>query len=167
MKLVKPVDVWDIQPWGGPMVKIADFNGDGRNEVLFLQSAGAHANEAFDPRSDIKAGYKTGAEDQDLFCMTLVDAAGKMIWQVGEAWALERPFSWNGHGSEFCDVVDLDADGRVEFMFVHQDQLRVYDGATGELCAATSPRRSCSMTCRASSLFSSTRPPDPLKIDGR
>ena len=133
MRTIEPIAHWDVRPWGCPMVKIADFNGDGESEVLFLQSAGAHANEAFDPRSDIEAGYKTGVEDQDLFCMTLVDRTGEIIWQVGEPWKLDRPFSWNGHWSEFCDVVDLDADGRVEFMFVHQNQLRVYDGATGEL----------------------------------
>jgi len=115
------------------MVKIADFNGDGRNEILFLQSAGAHANEAFDPRSSVQSGYKTGAEDQDLFCMTLTDGEGNLLWQQGTPWALERPFSWNGHWSEFCDVVDLDGDGRTEFMFVHQDELRVYEGDTGEL----------------------------------
>ena len=130
---IEPFATWDVRPWGCPMVKVADFSGDGRNEVLFLQSAGAHANEAFDPRSSVEAGYKTGAEDQDLFCMTLTDGEGRILWQQGEPWAQERPFSWNGHWCEFCDVVDLDGDGKVELMFVHQDELRVYDGATGAL----------------------------------
>ena len=109
------------------------MNGDGKKEVLFLQTAGAHANEAFDPRFPELNYYKTGFEDQDLFCMTLTDGEGDILWQVGEPWALERPFSWNGHWNEFCDVVDLDGDGNVEILFVHKDELRIYDGATGVL----------------------------------
>jgi len=98
-----------------------------------LQTAGAHANEAFDPRRPELKYYKTGVEEQDLFCMTLVDCEGSVLWQTGTPWALDRPFSWNGHWSEFCDVRDLDGDGNIEIMFVHQDELRIYDGATGTL----------------------------------
>ena len=131
MKIVDPTAVWDVRPWGGQAFSVRDYNGDGKAEVLFLQTSGAHANEAFDPRFPELDFYKTGAEDQDLFCMTLVDAEGEILWQVGEPWALDRPFSWNGHWSEFCDVVDLDGDGRTEILLVHKDELLLFDGETG------------------------------------
>ena len=133
MKNIAPAAVWDVRPWGSPAFRIDDFNDDGQNEVLFLQTAGAHANEAFDPRCPQQFGYKTGAEDQDLFCMTLTDCRGEILWQLGEPWGLDRPFSWNGHWNEFCQVVDLDGDGRTELLFIHRGELRIYDGATGEL----------------------------------
>ena len=131
MEMIEPVAVWDVRPWGCPAFRVGDFNGDGRNEVLFVQTAGAHANEAFDPRFPEVQGYKTGVEDQELFCLTLTDGEGNILWQVGEPWALERPFSWNG--SNFCEVVDLDGDGQVEVMFVHRAELMIYKGATGAL----------------------------------
>lgn len=133
MKSVDPVAVWDVRPWGCPAFTIRDFNGDGKNEILFVQNAGAHANEAFDPRFKDVQGYKTGVEDQELFCLTLTDGEGQILWQVGEPWALERPFSWNG--SNFCEVVDLDGDGQIEIMIVYKAELLVYKGATGELCS--------------------------------
>ena len=98
MKTIEPVATWDVRPWGCPMVKIADFNGDGRNEILFQQSAGAHANEAFDPRSSVRAGYKTGAEDQDLFCITLTDGRGSIVWQQDDV-------PGGGHFGNFADIV--------------------------------------------------------------
>lgn len=133
MALIEPVAIWDVRPWGCPAFTVRDVNGDGGNEVLFLQTAGAHANEAFDPRFPELRYYKTGVEDQELFCMTLTDGRGDILWQVGEPWTLTRPFSWNGHWNEFCDTVDLDGDGEVEIILVHRDELRIYDGATGTL----------------------------------
>ena len=115
------------------MLCVRDFNGDGDMECLILQSSGAHANEAFDPRFPELDFYKTGAEDQDLFCMTLLNRAGSILWQTGQPWALERPFSWNGHWNEFCEAVDLDGDGALEIMLVHKDELRIYEGSTGQL----------------------------------
>lgn len=129
-KTVEPVAVWDVKPWGTPAFLIADLNDDGKSEVLFIQTAGAHANEAFDPRSSECKGYRTGEEDQDLFCITVTDATGDILWQIGEPWALERPFSWNGGDS--CEVADLDGDGRTEIMFVHRDELMICDASTGK-----------------------------------
>ncbi len=131
MKTFKPSATWDVRPWGCPAFVVDDVNGDGKNEVLFIQSAGAHANEVFDPRYPEYPGYKTGTEEQDLFCMTLTDGTGEVLWQVGEPWALERPFSWNG--GDFCEIADVDGDGRVEIMLIHKSELRVYDGLTGAL----------------------------------
>ncbi len=133
MKPVDPVAVWDVRPWGCDTFRVDDFNGDGKHEVLFLQTSGCHAHRRHDPRFPEFKGYKTGIEEQELFCMTLTDGEGNILWQVGEPWALERPFSWNGHWNEFCHVVDFDGDGQVEILFVHKDDMRVYDGATGAL----------------------------------
>ena len=133
MKTLNPIATWEGLPWIGPCCAVNDFNGDGRNELLFIQSAGAHANSFFDPRVNNGYGYKTGVEDQELFCMTLADPEGNILWQTGEPWHLERPFSWNGHCSDFCDLVDVDGDGRNEIILVHKSDLRIYDGATGEL----------------------------------
>ena len=112
MKTLHPIATWEGLPWIGPCCAVNDFNGDGRNELLFIQSAGAHANSFFDPRVNNGYGYKTGVEDQELFCMTLADPEGNILWQTGEPWQLERPYSWNGHCSDFCDLVDVDGDGR-------------------------------------------------------
>ena len=133
VKTIHPIAVWDVRPWGTPALSIDDYNGDGENDVLFLQSSQAHANSYFDPRVNKGPGYKTGAEDQDLFCMTLTDGTGRILWQTGEPWHLDRPFSWNGDWSNFCTVADLDQDGKREIILVHKDQLRICDGATGAL----------------------------------
>lgn len=136
MKIIEPWIVWKDRPWIGPCVGVNDFNGNGKNEMLFLQTAGAHANSAFDPRVPGGSHYKTGAEDQDLFCMTLTDVAGNILWQIGEPWKLERPYSWNGNNTEFYNLVDLDGDGHPEIIFVHKGELRVHDGKTGKLRAS-------------------------------
>lgn len=135
MKTIEPSAVWQ-QPWLGPCCAVADFNGDGRNELFCLQTAGAHANSFLDPRLNPGAGYKTGVEDQELFCMTLADSRGGVLWQVGRPWALERPYSWNGNNNQFCELSDIDGDGRSEIVFVHKGELRVHDGRTGALRAA-------------------------------
>jgi hypothetical protein len=133
MRTIEPLLVWEDVPWMSPCCAVGDYNGDGRNELLFVQSAGAHANSYFDPRVDNGYAFKTGVEDQELFCMTLADMHGNILWQVGEPWAMERPHSWNGHWSEFCECVDINADGRPEIVLVHKGELRIYDGASGGL----------------------------------
>jgi len=133
VKTIDPIAVWDVRPWGTPALSIGDYNGDGKSDVLFLQSSQAHANSYFDPRVNKGPGYKTGVEEQDLFCLTLTDETGKICWQTGKPWHLDRPFSWNGHWSDFCTVADLDQDGKREIILVHKDELRIYDGATGTL----------------------------------
>ena len=135
MKNIEPAAVLTNRPWICPCVDIGDYNGDGKNELLFFQSAGAHANSYFDPRVPGGDGYKTGAEDQELFCLTLADPRGNVLWQVGEPWRLERPYSWNGHNSDFCSLADIDDDGRREMLLCYKGELRVYDGATGTLRA--------------------------------
>jgi hypothetical protein len=132
-RMIDPIAVWDIRPWGSPMYCVADVNGDGKNEILFVQSAGSHANSAFDPRIPGGDDYKTGAEDQDLFCMTLTDGRGNVLWQVGKPWRLERPYSWNGDCNRFCEIADLNGDGRKEILMARKGELLLFDAATGRL----------------------------------
>jgi len=132
---IEPYAAWNARPWGTPAFRIADIRGCGQADILFVQSAGTHANDAFDPRVNTpgRRTYQTGAEDQDLFCLTLLDASGKLLWRQGQPWSLDRPYSWNGNWERCFEVADISGDGIPEVLIIHRGELRIYSGATGQL----------------------------------
>jgi len=104
----------------------ADINGDGRMEILFLQAPGISQSDAFDG-----SGRQVSLEMKNVFCLTAVDADGKVLWQYGKPFGGDR---WTSHVADqavWCG--DLDGDGRVKVVALHRQKLVILDGATGKL----------------------------------
>ena len=76
-------------PFQGGIPFAADLTGNGQADFLVLQSPGLfHARIHGAPAHP---GW-------DHFCLTAVDQAGQLLWQVGEPWASRAPYE--SHGAE-------------------------------------------------------------------
>jgi outer membrane protein assembly factor BamB len=118
-----------IEPFGGSILTLSDIDGDGRQELLILQSAGQFSSE-IEPQS-------IDPVNRDLYCLTAVDLDGEVLWQQGSPHDRpEVPFITHG-GSKSLLAEDVDGDGRIEVLTVHAGHLVVYDGETGEEKAST------------------------------
>lgn len=109
----------------------ADIDGDGRIELVWLDSAGIF-------QSDVYQGDKRGIENwnKDVFCLTATDQVGRILWQV------RKTPSGNHHQtahyiSHVADQrvypLDIDGDGKTELLVLWKDRLQVYDAETGTL----------------------------------
>lgn len=106
-----------------------DLNGDGKAEVLWLQSPGMFHSKVFD-KPPWKGQFSD--EERNLFCLTATDARGNVLWQVGRPWSGKRPFV--SHSAERAvDWADIDGDGAIEVVCVRGYELMVIDGRTGKI----------------------------------
>jgi len=88
------VNCTSITPSGAGVVKLADVNGDGRLELLLLQTAGQLQSKVYGTAALARLGVD--AEDQALYCLTVIDLAGRVLWRDGQPWDRDYPFT--GHG---------------------------------------------------------------------
>ncbi|MBN2310177.1 MAG: PQQ-binding-like beta-propeller repeat protein [Candidatus Hydrogenedentes bacterium] len=117
-----------VSPFGGVPFAI-DLDGDGAAEVVWLQSPGMFGSDVF--QCPPYEGRFSEAE-RKLFCLTATDAAGKLLWQVGEPWDGDRPFVT--HSAERAvDAADIDGDGRLEIICARGMKLFIVDAASGML----------------------------------
>jgi outer membrane protein assembly factor BamB len=117
-----------VEPYGGLPVGLADLDGDGRDELLILQSAG-QLRAAFytNPRLGIEAA------DRTLHGLTAVRLDGTVVWQNGAPYSRPGvPFTTHG-GSGMVKADDLDGDGIPEVLVIHGDELQILDGPTGRV----------------------------------
>ncbi len=106
-----------------------DLDGDGKSEVLWLQSPGMFGSKVFDVKP--WKGRFSQAE-QRHFCLTATDATGKVLWQIGHPWTGSRPFVT--HGAERAlDWADLDADGSLEIVCARGDAVLVIEARSGRI----------------------------------
>ncbi len=104
-----------------------DLEGDGKVDVLYLQSPGLFHSDVFDVKP--WKGRFSQAE-RDHFCLTAADAKGHVRWQIGQPWQAKRPFVT--HSAERAlDCADIDGDGVLEVVCARRDELIVIDGRTG------------------------------------
>ena len=54
----------------------ADINGDGRIELLPLQSPGCYQSDIFDGTR-----WAVSGREKRIFCLTAMDRAGRRLWQ--------------------------------------------------------------------------------------
>lgn len=118
------VRTFSIEPFGGSIVRLGDIDGDGEQEMLILQSPGQFKSALYVDRDDI------GEEDQHLHCLTALTLDGRVLWQDGEPWQREMPYTGHG-GARSVRVADVDADGSPEVVVMRRDEVVVLDGATG------------------------------------
>jgi Rhamnogalacturonan lyase family 11, C-terminal domain len=110
-----------------------DLDGDGRAEILWLQSPGLFHSKVFD-----KPPWQGRFSDEERahFCLTATDAQGKVLWRIGEPWQGERPFVT--HSAERAlDFADIDGDGALEIVCVRRDEVLVINATTGEIKRST------------------------------
>ena len=104
-----------------------DLDGDGRTEVLWLQSPGLFHSKVFDVPP--WQGRFTD-EERAHFCLTATDAEGDVLWQVGEPWRGDRPFVT--HSAERAlDAADLDGDGVLEVVCARGNEVLMISAVTG------------------------------------
>lgn len=117
-----------LAPFGG-IPFIHDLDGDGADDILWLQSPGLFHSNVFDkPPWNT---YITPAE-RDHFCLTATRADGTVLWQLGTPWQRERPFIT--HCAERgLDAADIDGDGVLEVATVRHSELLLLDGRTGAI----------------------------------
>ena len=111
---LEPVATVDISRGGvGSRMWLGDLTGDGRYEIVMAQPDGGF-NDAYFPHS--------------VQALTAFNLDGDVLWQVG------KPTDDAGSGSDIpCQLYDLDDDGNLDVIVAQEDEIRVYNGQTGEL----------------------------------
>jgi hypothetical protein len=105
-------------------VKVADLNGDGQGELLFLQAGGEMG-----PEINTRGHRNIDPENLHLYCLTAVTLEGKVLWQDGTPWGRpEEPFIHHG-GTDMLLADDIDADGRMEVVVIRRGELVLLDAA--------------------------------------
>jgi len=93
-------------------LRFGDLDGDGQIEIVFCQ------------RTDLADGNYP-----NITCITAVDLAGNILWQIGEPGVPYKPAT-----SDSCiQVADIDGDGAAEVLFCRDLRLWIADGRTGEI----------------------------------
>ncbi len=124
---------FSIAPFGGDTIMVYDINGDGQDELLVLQSPGQFATRLAAGRTDLDD------VDRKVFCLTAVDMQGRVLWQYGEPYGRDFPYTSHGtQGGQMLAADDIDGDGRVEVIVIRGSQLLVIDGKTGALLRSVS-----------------------------
>ncbi len=121
---------FSVEPFGGSILHLADINGDGRQELLILQSAGLYSSEI--------DGGSIDAMDRKLYCLTALSLEGKVLWQRGEPYGRTGTPFISHAGTRSLLAEDVDGDGHCEVLTAHAGNLAMYDGRTGEDKASTS-----------------------------
>lgn len=97
----------------------ADINGDGRLELLALQSPGIYQSDVFDDTR-----WRLPEDEKRIHCLTAIDGHGRVLWQRG------TPFLRSlRYGSHVADQMVCVVDGLVAVL--QRDQLALLDAATG------------------------------------
>lgn len=111
---LEPIARIDLRSAGaGSRMWLGDLTGNGRYEIVMAQPDGGFDDRYF-PHS--------------VQALTAFDLEGNQLWQVG------TPTEKAGSGSDIpAQLYDLDNDGQLEVLAVMQDELRVFNGKTGEL----------------------------------
>lgn len=97
-----------------PKMYVGDLNGDGRMELLMVQSDG---------------GIDDRYVPHQVQCMTAYDLEGNILWQVGKP--DPNP---GGPGSDYpVQIYDIDGDGHNEVLCVMNKKFLILDGRNGEV----------------------------------
>ena len=126
----------DLRNWGGAELFVADVNGDGRPELLWLQSKGIFKSQLYQDCHRFGNRYAfLATEDLDLLCLTVTDINGAVLWQYGTPNFDSNPYcSHAAEGMVCCH--DIDGDGEMEVLVLGRRDLLVLEGRSGRLKAS-------------------------------
>lgn len=101
----------------------ADLDGDGQEELLFLQTPGLfHAS--------IHGGSQNIGHDH--FCLTAMNQQGRILWRIGTPWRQPEPYASHG-GERSLVTCDLNADGQLEIYVIRGKELLKINAGTGDI----------------------------------
>ncbi|MBC7782827.1 MAG: hypothetical protein H7144_03225 [Burkholderiales bacterium] len=118
-KVLEAVASIDITA-AGPSCRmwIGDVNGDGRMDLVLVQPD----NDPSDTR-----------RPNSVVAITAFELTGKQLWQIGTPDMANRV----GSGADIpAQLYDIDADGQIEVLACINEELRIFDGKTGQQEAA-------------------------------
>lgn len=104
VELVRSMDLQDFGVWTG--LRLGDLTGNGRLDFVLAQN-----------------------RDQNVTCVTAMNAEGDVLWQVGKP----DPNHYHTSFDLPIQIHDLDSDGQSEVVYAADGKLHVLDGETGEM----------------------------------
>lgn len=104
VELVQTIDTQGFGTFTG--LRLGDLTGDGQLDFAVAQH-----------------------EDQDITCITALNADGDLLWREGEP----HPDRYSTGFDLPIQIHDFTGDGASEVVYIANGQIRVLDGATGEL----------------------------------
>ncbi|RMD74924.1 MAG: hypothetical protein D6820_15685, partial [Lentisphaerae bacterium] len=126
------IDPIDITPFGGNLLRVCDVNGDGESEYVILQSPGQFQSQVRDWKNS-----GVTPRDQDVFCITVIDSSGNVLWQYGSPWPEPmNPYVSHGSGDQLV-IDDVDGDGELEIVTVRKDELLILAASCGRIKNST------------------------------
>ncbi|MCC6127371.1 MAG: family 20 glycosylhydrolase [Pirellulales bacterium] len=109
----------------------ADIDGDGRLELLCLQSPGCYQSDVFDGTK-----YAVPAEERRIFCLTAIDLESKVLWRLGEPYLKSRcPTSHVADQMLWCGLISDRA--KLQIAAIRRNSLLILDAATGKIERST------------------------------
>ena len=127
---IKLISQFSLSNFGGSELFIKDINNDGIAEFVWLQSSGTLSSNIYrtcNPKYKFLNEY-----DKDIFCLTITDIKGEILWQKGRPWGKEIPFP--SHGS--TSLVDFIKNFDNTFNIVcktKSNELSIIEGKTGNI----------------------------------
>lgn len=129
----------DLGDHGGEELFLADLDGDGHLEMLWLHSPGIFKSRLYRERFGDR--YRLlDDQDPDLFHLTATDREGRVLWRHGDppatlaARETGTAAPYFAHATDrLLTVGDLDGDGRLWILALDRDGLRVIDPRDGSL----------------------------------
>ena len=122
----------DLHNYGGCQLFLADINGDGVTELLWLQSPGIFKSGLYTKGNSHAARYLR-QQQQQPYCLTVTDQRGNILWQRGTPWTSDMAYL--SHAAErMLLCYDMNGDGQTEVLVINNEsQIEVLSGPTGEV----------------------------------
>lgn len=115
----------DLEGFGADNLWIADVDGDGDPELLWLQTQGIFKSSLYRDQSR----YRFLARGAGLSCLTVTDIRGRVKWQRGEPYREEEPYA--SHAGERMLAIGEAGDEALILLHEAPDRLVLLEGSSG------------------------------------
>jgi hypothetical protein len=111
-----------------------DLDGDGKLELLCLQSPGIYQSEVF---ADTR--FATPEEQRNIYCLTAIDSDGKQLWQYGKP-NLQHRAAASHVADQMLWPCPTGKKGQLELAVLDKKKLLMLDPKTGTVNRSTELR---------------------------